>query len=664
MKGDIKLHQNIKEKMNQLEEKLREHNYLYYIIDRPSITDQEYDALKRELEALEEQYPQFRNENSPTKEVGHFPETTFEKTKHDVAMLSLDNAFDKQELLDFEDRIKKLLNFSEENDIEYICELKFDGLAVSIKYEDGKLIRGSTRGNGLVGENITENIKTIKEIPLSVNYNSLEVRGEVYLSLEDFEKLNQKRENDEKFANPRNAASGSLRQKNPQNTAERNLSIFLYDLINGFDFKTHSEKLIKLEELGFSVNNKYEIIPGMENVYKFCEKWTKKRENLPYEIDGIVIKVNDLSLQNQLGFKQHSPRWAIAYKFPAEEVQTKIKDIIVQVGRTGALTPVAIMEPVMVGGSKIKNATLHNEDELNRKDVRIGDRVVIRKAGDVIPEIVRVIKKDRNGSEKKFIMHSNCPVCNMKVVKDETIIRCPNPLCDAQQINCIFHWASRDAMNIDGLGIKMIEKLYNKNIIKSPIDLYKIKISDLIGLDGVAEKSAKNLINSIDQSREIELNRFLYALGIMHVGRRMSRRIAENFKSLDKIRNASLSDLECLEDVGEITAQAIHNFFSKNSKIIDDLLKEINILNIETKEKFDLLDNKSFLFTGKLNKITRKEAKDLVEKFGGQNKSSVSSSLDYLVVGENAGSKLKKAQKENIKTISENEFLKMINYDK
>ena len=662
--------QKAQSRIKELVLKLNYHNDCYYVYDSPEITDEEYDALKKELQELEDKYPNLKLPNSPTNQVGALAQSTFGKVKHKIPMLSLDNAFNSEELRNFDKKLSKL-----SNEIEYVCELKFDGLAVSVHYINGQLFRASTRGDGAIGEDITENIKMVSNIPVNLPKpfpQEIEFRGEVYMPIEEFERLNNERKNtgEKLFANPRNAAAGSLRQQDASVTKARGLDIFIYDVgtVNGYKpFQTQVHKLKVSKLLGMKVNNYFQIYSSIEDVIKFCEEWIGERKNLPYAIDGVVIKVNDISLQNRAGNTSHGPRWAIAYKFPAEEVQTYIKDISIQVGRTGALTPVAIMEPVMVDGSMVQNATLHNEDELKKKDVKIGDRVVIRKAGDVIPEVVRVVKENRTGKEKDFVMPSECPKCGSPVERKdgEAVIRCVNLNCPAQKLRALQHWASKDAMDIDGLGTSVAEQLFESSLVAHPLDLYKLTKKDLMQLERMGDKSAENLISSISTSKTRGLERLIFALGIMHVGKGTAKRLVKKYSSLSALAQASQEDLELLDDIGQTTAKSIYDFFHTLSD--KELINKIQAIGIDTiinqaniSDKQNLLHGQVFVFTGKLESMSRSEIQKLAEDFGGNTTSSISKAVDYLVVGDSPGSKLDKAKQLGIKVMEEKEFLSMV----
>lgn len=662
--------QKAQSRIKELVLKLNYHNDCYYVYDSPEITDEEYDALKKELQELEDKYPNLKLPNSPTNQVGALAQSTFSKVKHKIPMLSLDNAFNSEELRNFDKKLSKL-----SNEIEYVCELKFDGLAVSVHYINGQLFRASTRGDGAIGEDITENIKMVSNIPVNLPKpfpQEIEFRGEVYMPIEEFERLNNERKNtgEKLFANPRNAAAGSLRQQDASVTKDRGLDVFIYDVgtVNGYKpFQTQVHKLKVSKLLGMKVNNYFQTYSSIEDVIKFCEGWIGERKNLPYAIDGVVIKVNDISLQNRAGNTSHGPRWAIAYKFPAEEVQTYIKDISIQVGRTGALTPVAIMEPVMVDGSMVQNATLHNEDELKKKDVKIGDRVVIRKAGDVIPEVVRVVKENRTGKEKDFVMPSECPKCGSPVERKdrEVVIRCVNLNCPAQKLRALQHWASKDAMDIDGLGTSVAEQLFESGLVVHPLDLYKLTKEDLMQLERMGDKSAENLISFISTSKTRGLERLIFALGIMHVGKGTAKRLVKKYSSLSALAQASQEDLELLDDIGQTTAKSIYDFFHTLSD--KELINKIQAIGIDTiinqaniSDKQNLLHGQVFVFTGKLESMSRSEIQKLAEDFGGNTTSSISKAVDYLVVGDSPGSKLDKAKQLGIKVMEEKEFLSMV----
>ena len=660
----------IRKKVEKLREEIVYHNYCYYVLDQPEIPDAQYDRLMRELQKLEEQYPELRTPNSPTQRVGAPPLEEFEIFRHTTPMLSLANAFDESEARDFDKRVKKILGSS--SDVEYVTEPKLDGLAVELVYEKGQFIVGSTRGDGVNGENITQNLRTIKTIPLQLIRKEisvperLEVRGEVIMQLNKFRQLNRKREEIEKplFANPRNAAAGSIRQLDSKITAGRPLEIYCYGIgeVRGRTFKTHWEILETFPKWGLRTNPNIRRCKHIEDVIEYYHEINEKREKLPYEIDGIVIKVDRLELQTRLGEISRSPRWALAFKFQPKQETTKILEIIVQVGRTGALTPVAVMEPVKVGGVEVSRATLHNQDEIDRKDVRAGDTVIIQRAGDVIPEVVQVITSKRTGGEKKFKMPSKCSVCGAEVMRDEAIHRCIGLDCPAQLKGRIKHFASKRAMDIEGLGVKLIDQLVDKGLIKDIADIYYIKKEQLIALERMADKSAQNIIDAMEASKTKPLSKFLYALGIRHVGETTAEGLARRFTRLDDFFHLSEEGLMEVEGIGPEVAASVYQFFrdTKNKESIERL-KKAGVTVIEPKVKGKgKLAGKTFLFTGVLKAFGRDEARDLVESMGGMTASSVSKKVDFVVVGEDPGSKFDKAKELGIKTLTEEELKKMI----
>jgi DNA ligase (NAD+) len=660
----------IKKRVEKLREEIEYHNYRYYILDQPEISDAQYDRLMRELEKLEKDYPELRSPNSPTQRVGASPLEEFEIVRHTIPMLSLANAFDETEARDFDKRVKKFLGTSEE--VEYVAEPKFDGLAIELVYERGQFVVGSTRGDGVNGENITQNLRTIKTIPLQLIRKEipvpdrLEVRGEAIMQLKKFKELNRKREEigEPPFANPRNAAAGSVRQLDPKITAERPLETYLYGLgeVRGWTFKTQWEVLKTLPKWGLRTNPHVRKCKGIEEVLGYYHEINEKRETLPYEIDGTVIKVNRFDLQVRLGEIARSPRWALAFKFQPKQETTKILDIRVQVGRTGVLTPVAVMEPVKVGGVEVSRATLHNQDEIDKKDVRVGDTVVIQRAGDVIPEVVEVIPSKRKGTEKKFKMPSKCPVCGAEVVKEEAIHRCIGLDCSAQLKGRIRHFASKRAMDIEGLGVKLIDQLVDKGLVKDVADIYHIKKEQLIELERMADKSAQNIIDAIEKSKTKPLSKFLYALGIRHVGETTAEDLARHFPRLDDFFDLSEKHLMEVEGIGPEVAASVYQFFrdKKNRESIALLKKGgVKVIEPKAKEKGKLA-GKTFLFTGALKTLERDEARTLVESLGGITASTVSKKVDFVVVGEEPGSKFDKAKELGIKTLTEEEFKKMI----
>ncbi len=660
----------LKKRVEKLREEIEYHNYRYYILDQPEIPDAQYDRLMRELEKVEGEHPELRTPNSPTQRVGAPPLEEFEIVRHSIPMLSLANAFDESEARDFDKRVKKFLGSSSE--IVYVAEPKLDGLAVELVYERGQFIVGSTRGDGVNGENITQNLRTIKTIPLQLIRKEipvperLEVRGEVIIQLDKFKALNRKREEmgEPPFANPRNAAAGSVRQLDSKITAERPLEIYCYGLgeIRGWTFKTHWEILQTFPKWGLRTNPHIQKCQNIDEVLEYYHDMNEKREKLPYEIDGIVIKVDRLDLQTRLGEISRSPRWALAFKFQPKQETTKILGIVVQVGRTGALTPVAVMEPVQVGGVEVSRATLHNQDEIDRKDVRIGDTVIIQRAGDVIPEVVQVITSKRTGSEKKFKMPSKCPVCGAEVVREEAIHRCIGLDCSAQLKGRIKHFASKRAMDIDGLGVKLIDQLVEKGLVKDVADIYYIKKDQLIALERMADKSAQNIIDAIEKSKTKPLSKFLYSLGIRHVGETTAEDLARHFPRLDDFFNLSEEGLMEVEGIGPEVAASVVQFFrdKKNKESIDRLKKAgVKVIEPKAKEKGKLA-GKVFVFTGAFQGFERDEARNIVESLGGMTASSISKKVDFVVVGEDPGSKFDKAKELGIKILTEAEFKKMI----
>ncbi|HPD56964.1 MAG TPA: NAD-dependent DNA ligase LigA [Smithellaceae bacterium] len=648
------------------------HNQRYYQQDAPEISDTEYDRLMRELQELEKQYPDDELAASPTQRVGAAPLAKFASFSHPSAMLSLANAFSEEEIIDFDRRLKRL---AEVDELTYVAEPKLDGLAVNLIYENGLFVKGATRGDGTTGEDVTQNLKTIVSLPLRMKVSPdmrtpafAEIRGEVYMEKAPFEELNRRRlrEGEEPFANPRNAAAGSLRQLDSKITARRPLSIFLYGIgiARGADFSTHWEVLQALQRWGFPVNSLAQQRESIDACIEYFKRIGKIRHTLPYEIDGVVLKVDNLSLQNSLGNIARNPRWALACKFPAQQETTKVIRIDVQVGRMGTLTPVAIMEPVNVGGVMVSRATLHNEDEIIKKDIRIGDTVIIQRAGDVIPEIVKVISENRTGKEKKFKMPTNCPECGAEVVRFEGEVahRCVNISCPAQLKEHIRHFASRGAMDIEGLGEKLSAQLFDAKLIADPADLYFLTKENLLELDRQADKSAQNLIDSITRSKNPPLDKFIYALGIRHVGERTAKLLAERFGSIENLMTAEIEDLTAINEIGPEIAASIVEFFHepKNKAVMKKFEKAGVIPQKKEISRNAPLAGKSFVFTGALASLGRNDAKDIVENLGGTVQAGVTKKTTYVVAGDDPGSKLDKAKTAGIKIISEAEFLKMV----
>ena len=653
-------------RIRELEKVLEYHNNLYYNNDSPEISDMEYDKLLRELEDLEKQFPEYKSENSPTSHVGGTASSKFSPVVHSVPMESLQDVFSKEELIDFDNRVKSALN----EKYEYVVELKIDGLSVSLEYENGYFKRGSTRGDGVTGEDVSENLKTIKDIPINLNKNisSLDVRGEVYMSTEVFNKLNELQEIYEQklFANPRNAAAGSLRQLDSEVTKKRQLSMFVFNIqaVNGISFNTHFETLKYMEECGFKVVPYYKVIDNIEDVYKRIEEISELRGELPFEIDGVVIKLNSLSQRDVLGSTSKTPRWAVAYKFPAEEKETKLIDIVVQVGRTGVLTPNAVLEPVRLAGTTVRKATLHNIDNILDKDIRIGDTVIVRKAGDIIPEIVSSVKDKRTEELEIYKMPELCPACGEKTVRftDEAATRCINSSCPAQLMRTIIHFASRDAMDIEGMGPAVVSALIDNNIISSFSDLYYLNAEDISHLERMGDKSAKNIIDAIEKSKQNDLSKLIFGLGIRFVGAKTAKSLSKHFKSMDNFIKADYETLISIDDIGQKVAGSIIDFFKDNSNILlIEKLKSANV-NMQSLEKIidERFKGKTFVLTGTLPTLKRDEASKIIESFGGKTSSSVSKKTDYVLSGEEAGSKLEKAKTLGINIISEEEFMEMI----
>ncbi len=665
----------VRQRVEKLREEIHYHDYKYYVENNPEISDYEYDKLMRQLKELEDKYPSLKSPTSPTQRVGGMPVEGFPTVEHPIPMLSLENAYSEEEVRKFERRLHRELHGE---DFEYVVELKIDGVSISLIYEEGRLVRGSTRGDGRRGDDITTNLKTIHSIPLQLQQKiegRIEVRGEIYMTRSGFQRVNREREEEGEplFANPRNAAAGSLKLLDSRITNQRPLDSFIYVLSYSTKTRipsTHIESLRKLKKWGLKINPRTRLCKNMEEVLNYCSLWAKKREELDYEVDGMVIKVNSIDQQARLGSTTKNPRWAMASKFQAKQATTRIRDIILQVGRTGALTPVAILEPTPLAGTTITRATLHNEDEIRRKDIRIGDRVIIEKGGDIIPQVVKVIESKRRGKKKRFSMPKSCPVCGAKVVRleDEVVSRCIGSSCPAQLKEKIAHYAQRTAMDIDGLGDKLIEQLVDKHIISDVSDLYRLNLSTLSSLERMGEKSSENLLSQIEKSKSQPLFRLIFALGIRYVGARGARILAENFSSLQALSGASVEDLENIPEIGPRTARSIAFFFKEkgNGQLLTRLKKwgvrmeeEKKIIEKERERKAPFA-GKRFVFTGILEHYSREEAKNLVESSGARVLNSVSKKVDYVVAGENPGSKYEKARKLKLRILSGKEFEKLV----
>lgn len=659
---------SLEKRVQQLHELLNKYNYEYYVLDNPSVPDAEYDKLLNELIEIEKQHPEWVTPTSPTQRIGAEPLPTFQKVRHQTQMMSLANAFSEEDLRDFDRRIQQAIG----DNYSYMCELKIDGLAVSLRYVDGIFSQGSTRGDGTVGEDITANLRTIRSIPLKLKEPyTLEVRGEAFMPKKSFEALNKERaENGEVlFANPRNAAAGSLRQLDPRIAASRNLDVFLYGIgdVGTTGVTTHSSGLELLETLGLKVNKERRVCKSIEDVLEYIEEWTEKRSQLDYDIDGIVIKLDSYAQQEELGSTAKSPRWAIAYKFPAEEVATKLIDIELSVGRTGVVTPTAILEPVQVAGTTVQRASLHNEDLIREKDIMLGDFVIVKKAGDIIPEVVNVLVERRTGDEVAFQMPTHCPECESELVRieGEVALRCINPTCPAQIREGLIHFVSRTAMNIEGLGEKVISQLFAAELIRDPADLYFLTKEQLLNLERMGEKSVSNLLESIAASKQNSLEKLLFGLGIRHVGVKAAKTLAEHFETMDKLKAATKEELVAIEEIGDKMADAIVTFFdSEDLQALIDKLKTAGVNmeylgpkrnQIENVDSF--FNGKTIVLTGKLEQLTRNEAKEKIELLGGKVSGSVSKKTDLVIAGEDAGSKLTKAEQLGIEIWNENRLV-------
>ena len=657
-----------RQRVEALRIEIRKHDHRYYVLDDPLITDQEYDSLIRELERLEGEFPELITPDSPTQRVGGAPIDEFRTVRHTTPLFSLSNAFEDGELRDFDRRVRQLSG----SEVDYLVEPKIDGLSVVLTYENGEFVLGATRGDGIFGEDITENLRAVRLLPmrLSRSLPRFVVRGEAFMPKKAFARLNKERDErgEPPFANPRNAAAGSLRQKDPKVTASRTLGVFCYQVLEyeGAEVKTQQNVLDMLKELGFSVQEESKHCQNIEEVIAYCHQWIEKRHTLNYDIDGMVVKVNSLQLHNTLGRTAKSPRWAIAFKFPAEQVVTRLREIFVRVGRTGVLTPTAILDPVQVAGVMVSRATLHNEDMIRQKDVRVGDYVVIQRAGDVIPEVVRVLQERRTGEEEVFQMPERCPVCGSKVLhqEDEVAVRCTGIACPAQLKELILHFVSREAMNVDGVGPALVTQLVDREFIKDYADIFFLNREDLLGLERMGEKSTDNILTAIEKSKERGLAPLLFSLGIRHVGIRAAEILAERFGSLEALAEASSEELTAIPEIGPKIAQSIVTFFQQEqTRLVLDKLKKAGVKmeqEMSAREEVLPLADRVFVLTGSLPNMTRKEATDLIKKYGGKVSSSVSRKTDYLLAGSEPGKKFERAQELEIPIIEEHDFLQMV----
>ncbi|KAB7705263.1 NAD-dependent DNA ligase LigA [Bacillus aerolatus] len=665
--------QAAEKRVQELHNVLNQYNYEYYVLDQPSVPDSEYDRLTQELLQLEEKFPELQTPDSPTQRVGGEVLDTFKKVRHDAPMLSLSNAFNEEDLRDFDRRVKQALD---EGSYSYVCELKIDGLAVSLKYENGLFIQGATRGDGTVGEDISANLKTIRSIPLRIKEPyTMEVRGEAFMPKQSFIALNATRDEkgEEPFANPRNAAAGSLRQLDPRIAASRNLDIFLYGVAGAEEtgITTHSGSLELLDRLSFKTNKERKVCRTIDEVISYVGSWADKRPKLPYEIDGIVIKVDSLEQQKELGATAKSPRWAIAFKFPAEEVVTKLTGITLSVGRTGVVTPTALLQPVKVAGTTVQRATLHNEDLIREKDIKIGDFVVIKKAGDIIPEVVNVIAERRTGEEEEFSMPTHCPECESELIRleGEVALRCMNPKCPAQIREGMIHFVSRNAMNIDGLGEKVIAQLYRSGLVHDVSDLYRLTKEQLLHLERMGEKSTDNLLNAIEASKVNSLEKLLFGLGIRHVGAKAAKTLSQHFETMEALADANLEQLTSIHEIGDKMAEAVVTYF--NQPEVSELIAKLQAAGVNmayngpklaaVAASDSFFAGKTVVLTGKLHQLTRNEAKERIEALGGKVAGSVSKNTDLVIAGEEAGSKLDKAVQLNIEVWDEQKLLDELN---
>lgn len=657
-----------KKQIDQLTDQLNDYAHHYYVLDQPKVTDAEYDQLLRELMDLEDKYPDLKREDSPSERIGGATLDHFSKVQHDVPMLSLSNAFNGEELRDFDRRVQQGLGHV----VTYSCELKIDGLAVTLKYDHGRFVQGATRGDGTTGEDITSNLKTIASIPLKLKEPvTIDVRGEAFMPKSSFNRLNKAKEANEEalFANPRNAAAGSLRQLDPKIAAKRQLDVFIYSVgqLDGKEVESHHEALQYVSDLGFKINNQAKHCKNINEVIEFCEGWMEKRAELPYEIDGIVIKVDELQDQKTLGFTAKSPRWATAFKFPAEEVVTTLRDIVLSIGRTGVVTPTAILDPVSVAGSIVQRASLHNEDLIREQDVKIGDKLTIKKAGDVIPKVVNVLIDQRTGQEKEFHMPTECPECESKLVRieGEVALRCVNPKCPAQIREGLIHFVSRNAMNIDGLGERVITQLFEHELVKDVADIYRLERDELLKLDRMGEKSVDNLLKAIEVTKTNSLEKLLFGLGIRYVGSKAAKTLAMNFETMEQLQNAGKEQLEAVDEIGIKMSDAIATYFDHGEvQILLEELDELGVNMIYTGPKLQASDDfdsvfagKTIVLTGSMEVLSRKDAKEKIEALGGKVTSSVTAKTDLLIAGDKAGSKLQKANDLEIEVWDEERLL-------
>ncbi|MEJ5185565.1 MAG: NAD-dependent DNA ligase LigA [Candidatus Geothermincolales bacterium] len=667
MGGEVVEFEEAKRRAEELREQINYHNYRYYVLDDPVITDEEYDALMRELQEIEREFPELVTPDSPTQRVGAPPAEAFAPVQHRARMMSLDNVFNEEELRAFIRRVESAVGKT-----SYVCELKIDGAGIALTYENGVFVRGATRGDGITGEDVTANLKTIKSLPLRLlgerDVPYLEIRGEVYMPKRAFMELNRMREEEGQppFANPRNAAAGSLRQLDPAVTASRHLELICYEIgyVEGKSFSTHEEVLRQIADWGFKVSENWRRVDSADEIMDFVNEWIARRDELEYEVDGAVIKVNPLEHRERLGATSKAPRWAVAYKFPAEEKITRLIDIQVNVGRTGALTPTAILEPVFVGGSTVSRATLHNEDEIRRKGIKIGDYVLVHKAGDVIPEIIKPIVERRDGTERDFVMPDRCPACGSVVYRPEgeVVARCLNVDCPARLFESILHFASRGAMDIEGLGPATIQELMEKGYVRSVEDIYYLTPEQLYTLTGFKDKSVSNLLNAIEKSKSRPLSRLLFGLGIRHVGAHVAEVLARRYRTMEALAQATLDDLLTVEEVGPTIAESVVAFFREPRNL--ELIRRLKEAGVNMEEPVEetppILEGLTFVLTGGLDSMTREEAKQAIEARGGRVSSSVSRKTDFVVVGTDPGSKYDKARELGVTTLGEEEFLRLL----